>query len=159
MGKTAFAGPTYGAKSLLWSYGPVTGTTGATTLVAAVTAFRPVPAYEDWYITEVFCACSTCSSAGNGIFLKSEGGSTTGITRLTGTRPSTVAQTITSFDPGASTTLNALNTITPTGGEYEGLYVPAGSTLRIVSSGVNPIGQLQMQVMGYIRWVSSTRAE
>jgi len=35
--------------------------------------------------------------------------------------------------------------------------VPAGSTLRIVSSGVSVMGNVQVNVMGYIRYVNSTR--
>lgn len=159
MGKTAFKGPVYGAKTLLWSVGPITGTTGASTVLAFTNAARQVPPYEDWFITEVNCCVSTCSSVGNNIILKSEGGSTTGITRHSGGYPSTVAQTITTFNPLTSTTLNTFNTVTASAGEFEGMYVPAGSSLRIVSSGVNPLGQLSMQVMGYIRFVSSTRPE
>jgi hypothetical protein len=45
-----------------------------------------------------------------------------------------------------------------TAGEYEGTYCPAGSTLRLVSSGVSVMGLTQVNVMGYIRYVNSTRS-
>jgi len=156
MGKSALSGPVYGSKSLLWSYGPFTVSSGATTTVFAN---RTLPNYEDWYITEMHVTVSTCSSVGNSIQLKSEGGSTTGITRLTGALPSTQAQTIFNLNTGTSTTFSTWATATATPGEYEGLFVPAGSSMHLVSSGVNGLGQCHIQVMGYIRWVSSTRAE
>jgi hypothetical protein len=64
MGKTSFSGPVYGAKSLLWTYGPYTqtGSSGASTVLVTANAARPVPAYEDWYITEVEFRTSTNSS-------------------------------------------------------------------------------------------------
>jgi hypothetical protein len=162
MGKTAFSGPVYGAKSLLWSYGPYgqIGSSGASTVLYRENSVRPIPAYEDWYITEVHVATSTNSSVAgtHGIKLKSEGGSTTGIVRQD--LPSTVTQTIVAMvnPSGGSTTWNAIATVTASAGEYEGLYVPAGSTLRLVSSGVAPLGNTQINVMGYIRYVNSTRA-
>lgn len=157
MGKTAFAGPVYGAKTLLWSESETISTGGTTALVAA----RRIPAYEDWFITEVFArfgtAASTISSAATATILKSEGGSTTGIVRSDG-YPSTVAQTlITLTKSGSTTALSTAGTVTGSAGEYEGLYVPAGSTLRWVSSGVDAF-KVSLQVMGYIRWVPSTRA-
>jgi hypothetical protein len=159
MGKTAFAGPVYGAKSLLWTYGPYADvhSTGASTGLLNTNAVRVVPSYEDWYITEVAAYTSTNSTAaGHGIYLKSEGGSTTGIVRLDGV--STVSQTLASFTTGASSVFTGSTTVAATAGEYEGKWVPAGSTLRIVSSGVSVAGNVQLQVMGYIRFVDSTRA-
>ena len=157
MGKMSFAGPVYGAKSLLWSYGPVTqASTGGTTALVSPTSIRVVPNYEDWYVTEVIASCSTCSSVGNSFIVKTEGGSTTGIVRPDGV--STKAATIASFATGTSTTFYGSTTVAPTAGEYEGQWVPAGSTLRLVSSGLNPQGQVSLQVMGYIRYIDSTRA-
>lgn len=165
MGKTAFRGPVYGAKSLLWNYGPFADThsTGASTAILNANAVRVVPAYEDWYVTEIVVTCSTNSSvaSAHGFYLKSEGGSTTGIAAREDGKPSTVTQTIGSVITGAggSTTFTGSTTPAATAGEYEGVYIPAGSTLRIVSSGVSVAGNVQLNVMGYIRWVSSTRAE
>ena len=131
MGKVSFSGPAYGAKSLLWSESKTISTGGTTATVTA----RTLPPYEDWYITEMHArygtAASTISSAATGLYLKSEGGSTT-----------------------AQSTWAAA---TPTAGEFEGVFVPAGSTLRLVSSGVDALA-VQVQVMGYIRYIDSTRA-
>jgi hypothetical protein len=154
MGKTAFAGPVYGAKSLLFSHSLATGTTGASTALVAATV---VPPYEDWYITECCASFSTGSSGGNAFIFKSEGGSS-GLPRYQG-QPSTVAQTIATINSGTSTTLNNVTTVTPTAGEYEGLYVPAGSTLRIVSTSVNPLSKVNLSMRGYIRFINSTRSE
>lgn len=162
MGISRFSGPVYGAKSLLWSYGPFADThsTGASTAILNANAKRTVPNYEDWYVTEVHVATSTNSSVANthGLYLKSEGGSTTGVARP-GDQPSTVAQTLISFvNPAGSTTWNESTVVSGTAGEYEGKYVPAGSTLRLVSSGVSVMGITQVNVMGFIRYVDSTRA-
>jgi hypothetical protein len=157
MGKTAFSGPAYGAKSLLWSFRETHSTGGSTVLLAK----RVVPPYEDWFITEGYAhyglgSASTISSAATKLILKSEGGSTTGIIRTD--YPSTVAQTVMTFQKDGSTTATTTNvTATASPGEYEGVYVPAGSTLRVVSSGVDAIA-VSMNVMGFIRWVPSTRA-
>jgi hypothetical protein len=159
MGKTAFSGPVYGAKSLLWSWGPFADThsTGASTGLLNANAIRSVPNYEDWMITEVYVHASTNSTtAGHGIYLKSEGGSTTGIVRADG-QLSTVTQTLASFTTAASSAFVGSTTVAATPGEYEGKWVPAGSTLRIVSSGVSVMGNVQVNVMGYIRYVNSTR--
>lgn len=157
MGKTAFSGPVYGAKALLCVFGPALGDQNTSTALAFAHASRPVPPYEDWFITEVLASASTYSSAAMLIALKSEGGSTT-IPARTG-YASTVAQTIASFTSATSTTLTpTLRTITASAGEYEGLYVPAGSTLRVVSSQATTIGNLSVSVSGYIRYIDSTRA-
>lgn len=154
MGLSRFKGPVYGAKCLLWSVHVPTGTTRATTGTLGVTS---VPPYEDWYITEAYAAFSTGSSAGNAFIFKSEGGSS-GLARYDGLA-STVAQTIATINSGTSTTLNNVTTVTPTAGEYEGLYVPAGSTLRLVSSGVAAQTQINAGLRGYIRFIPSTRSE
>jgi hypothetical protein len=161
MGKTAFSGPVYGAKANLWTYGPFqdTHSTGASTAILNANAIRVVPNYEDWFITEVQHVTSTNSSVANthGVYVKSEGGSTTGIVRADG-NVSTVTQTIYSAaNPAGSTTWNTSTVVTATPGEYEGKWVPAGSTIRIVSSGVSVMGITQVNLMGYIRYVNSTR--
>jgi hypothetical protein len=163
MGKTAFSGPVYGAKSLLWSWGPYTDahSTGASTGAITVNPVpsRTVPNYEDWMITEMYVTCSTNSSVAgaHGFYLKSEGGSTTGIVRADG-QPSTVTQTVISvLNTGTSTNFAGSAAATATAGEYEGKWVPAGSTLRLVSSGVSLTGTVLVNVMGYIRYVNSTR--
>lgn len=154
MGKTAFSGPVYGAKSLLGSRSIALTSTGAST---ALVASWIVPAYEDWYVTELGAFCSTCSSGGNTITLKTEGGSTAGVPRPDGV--STRAATLGSLSFGGSTTGPQLATIAATAGEYEGSWVPAGSTLRaVLSSAANAIANLNVGVHGYIRYIDSTRA-
>lgn len=160
MGITRFSGPVYGSKSLLWTLGPATGTQNTSTAIAFLNASRPIPPYEDWFITEVGLSVSTCSSSPQSFILKSEGGSTTGISRAPGGYPSTVAQNLTSFTAvtATSTTIPwTLNTLTASAGEYEGVYVPAGSTLRLVSSCASAPGLLTAHIYGYIRYVDSTR--
>lgn len=156
MGKTAFSGPVYGAKALLWTVGPLTASSGATTSLIAA---RTIPPFEDWYLTDYHITTSTCSSVGNSVILKTEGGSTLGVTRFSGGLASTMAQTVFNVNTGTSTVMSTNGVITATPGEFEGLYVPAGSSMRVVSSGVNGIAGLAIQIMGYIRFVSSTRAE
>lgn len=160
MGKTAFKGPVYGAKSLLWAVGPATGSTGASTGRPFTNAAAiVVPPYEDWYPTEFGVSCSTCSSVGNAFILKSKGGSTTGIARDPIFNASTITQTLANVNSGTSTSFSTWTTITASAGEYEGAWVPAGSSLYVVSSGVNGPGQLTWNVRGYIRYVNSTRSE
>lgn len=162
MGKTAFDGPVYGAKTLLWSYGPFADThsTGTSTGLLNANAIRVVPNYEDWMITEVHMAASTNSSVADthGLYLKTEGGSTTGILRSNGQASTRAATLFSQTNPAGSTTWTTSTVVTASAGEYEGSYVPAGSTLRLVSSGVSVMGNVQVDVMGYIRYVNSTRA-
>lgn len=159
MGKTAFKGPVYGAKGVMakFSAGAVTSSGASSALVASWI----VPSYEDWYITEITGYCSTCSSLGNTITVKSEGGSTTGAFRDWGNGPnSTRAQTIGTATWGTSTTGPILGTVTADGGEYEGKWVPGGSTIRaLLSSVVNPIASFNVTLRGFTRFVHSTRAE
>src|SRR5581483_6050056 len=114
MGFTRFAGPVYGAKSLLWAVGPATGSTNASTSRPFTNAAAMVvPPYEDWYVTEFAVSCSTCSSVGNAFILKSKGGSTTGVSP----RPnvgSTITQTLATVQAGTSTSVSTWATVTPT---------------------------------------------
>lgn len=161
MGLTRNSGPAYGAKSLLWAVGPATGSSGASTARPFTNAAAVVvPPYEDWFITEWTASFSTGSSAGNAVILKSKGGSTSIQPAPWGTGAgSTVTQTLSNVNAGTSTSLSTWATITATAGEYEGAWVPAGSTLYVVSTGVNPLGQLAWNVRGFIRFRNSTRGE
>jgi hypothetical protein len=154
MGKVAFSGPVYGAKSVLFSHSAASPTTSASTILLAATVVAP---YEDWYVTEIKASFSTGSSAGNSFVFKSEGGSS-GLARYQG-MASTVAQTIGTINSGTSTSLNAVTTVTATAGEYEGLYVPAGSTVRVVSTSVNPLSKVNVSIWGFVRFIPSTRSE
>jgi hypothetical protein len=162
MGKTAFNGPVYGAKTLLWVAGPSAAASSGTSTVAAFTQAgygrRVVPAYEDWIITEAYLTCSTASTvAGETQWkLKTEGGSTT-VPRSNG-QASTNAATILSVATGGSSNVEKIAIAAVTPGEYEGTWCPAGSTLRWVSSGASLPSLPMMQVMGFIRYIDSSRA-
>jgi len=158
MGVSRFAGPVYGAKAVIATATIATSSTGASSALACSWV---VPAYEDWFITEISGYCSTCSSGGNTVTVKSEGGSTTAAFRdWAGGTNSTVAQTVGSISWGTSTTGPQIATVVATAGEYEGKWVPAGSTVRaVISSVANPIASLNLTLRGFTRFVSSTRAE
>jgi hypothetical protein len=146
MGKTAFSGPVYGSKSLLWSAFVLVGTSG----VSATYAVTTVPNYEDWFATETFFACSSCSTGAASI--------------------SSVATFVISDDSSnlhapvsmTSTASGVLTTVTPDAGEYEGKQIVGGSTLAFViaaGSTALPVGSARAELRGYIRYKSSTRAE
>jgi len=163
MGISRASGPFYGAKSLLWVAGPsAAAATSASTIIAFTQggyARRVVPLYEDWLVTEASVTCSTCSTVANAAqwILKTEGGSTTVPPRLSGTA-STNAATILTIASGGSSNVEKTAVAAVTPGEAEGTWCPAGSTLRWVSSYADPTTLPQFQVMGYIRYVDSTRA-
>lgn len=165
MGKTAYKGPVYGGKCNLFTYGPYTETrsSGGTTGLYTANASYVLPPYEDWFITEATLTVSTNSSvaAGHGIYVKTEGGTTTILPRAEAVgNGSTRAQTIFTFvNAAGSTTWSTWATATADPGEYEGAWVPAGSSIRIVSSGITLLGLLQLNVRGFIRYINSTRAE
>jgi len=161
MGITRFNGPVYGAKGLLWVTGPAAAAATSASTVLAYTqggyAKRVVPAYEDWLITEAYLVCSTASTVAAACqwILKTEGGSTL-VPRSNG-QASTNAATILTIASGGSSNVNGAATAAVTAGEYEGTWCPAGSTLRWVSSYADVPTTPQMQVMGYIRYIDSTR--
>jgi len=163
MGKSAVSGPFYGAKANLWTFGPYTqtGSSGASTALATANASIVVPNYEDWFVTEVGITCSTNSSvaAAHGVTIKVEGGSTTGVPpRSQIGQGSTNAATIATLtNPAGSTTWSTWATATATAGEYEGTWCPAGSSIRILTSGVSLLGLLQVNLRGFTRYVDSTR--
>jgi hypothetical protein len=162
MGLTRNSGPVYGAKGLLWVTGPAAA---ASTSASTVNAFlqpaygkRVVPPYEDWFVTEAYLTCSTVSTvvAAAQWILKTEGGSTT-VPRSNG-NASTNAATILTIASGGSSNMGVHAIAAVTAGEIEGTWCPAGSTLRWVSSYADATTLPQMQVMGYIRYIDSTRA-
>lgn len=146
MGKTAFSGPVYGAKSLLWSaYVPV-ATSGASATYAVTT----VPGYEDWYITETFFACSSCS---------------TGVASLSSVTTFTIQENSSNLHSPVSMTSTAsgvLTTLPADAGEFEGKRVRAGSTLAFVIAGGSTAvasGSARAEMRGYVRFINSTRSE
>lgn len=151
-------GPVYGSKSLLCTFWTAATSSGASTALAYANSIRVVPPYEDWFLTELHATCSTCSSNAAALYVKTEGGSTT-IPPAIGApgNGSTQAQTIFSINSGTSTSISTSAIATATPGEYEGAWVPAGSTIRLVSSANTPIANLQVQIMGFIRFRDSTR--
>jgi hypothetical protein len=105
------------------------------------------------------CRARPVPRSATAFILKSKGGSTTIPPRIPAPGAgSTITQTLSNINAGTSTTLSTMATITATAGEYEGAWVPAGSTLYVVSSGVNAPAQLAWQVRGFIRYIDSTRA-
>ena len=145
MGRTRFSGPVYGAKGSLGSVSLASGviSSGASTALVPTARFI-VPAYEDWYLTEFGVQCSTCSSNAASFKLKVEQNAT-----------NTTAATITS---GTSTSINSVTACSITAGEYEGFLAPAGSTVRVVSSGNSAMGITGLHIRGYIREKDSSRS-
>ncbi len=143
MGRTAFSGPAFGGKCLLWSeYVPV-ATSGATTLTYAT---RIVPPGEDWYACEVNYMCSSCST---GAVLSSVASFMIKQNGTTMHAPATVLSTVTA----------TLVVLPKTPGEYQGQQIPSGSTLSFVLAGGGTavaIGGARMQLTGYIRYIDSS---
>jgi len=159
MGYSKFSGPVYGAKALLasWAASAVASTGASTALVCSFI----VPAGEDWFPTEIGASCSTCSSGGNLLTVKSEGGSTASALRdWGGGSNSTKAQTLGTATWGTSTGGPVIGVFTASAGEMEGVWTPTGSTVRVVLSvAATAVGNLNVNLHGYRRFVSSTRAE
>ena len=106
MGKTAFMGPVYGAKSLIWSFFATTGSSnGASTAIAAPNSAITVPVYEDWFATEAVISVSTHSSVAQCVTLKlkTEGGSS-GLPPRPWNGNTTNAATILTADQGTTST-------------------------------------------------------
>lgn len=149
MGKTAFSGPVYGAKALLWmAHGDnLLLTSSVTNTMQAM----QVPQYEDWYITEfkVYRGSSHSTAVTTTYELADD---------------STVIANLVQASGAASSGAGALfsTTLTPTPGEYEGLQVVGGSTLAFQynhgGSTVAVDSNVTAWVYGYIRYKDSTRA-
>jgi len=146
MGKTAYSGPVYGAKSLLHTCRVHELSSGAASDgISTVVSAAIVPAGEDWLAT------------GFNVFRGSTGSTTFGASVLAN---STVLSSVTFGSSLAGQ--NTYNTITPDGGEYEGARIASGSTVffRIaMSSGGGISSNVTISLYGYMRFVSSTRAE
>lgn len=147
MGKTTFSGPVFGAKSLLFASSPGTVSTGASTAVFGATV---VPANEDWFVTEIATFNSTNSSNTQFTFKS----------KIAGT-----AQTMRVVNVGASTTgQNIITSVgqalgggagsAPSASIPLGYYLPAGSTLRLLSSAINPISGVHVAFHGWRQWVN-----
>ena len=154
MGVSRHSGPVYGAKATLWSFGGVAVSGASTTLQSRVV----VPAYETWFITELFVSCSSNSSLAQ-VTLKVKGTSTSVSYPGPGPdpqfptgNPGTVAVVT---GPTSTAGFNQVTPATVTPGEFEGYGAPANSSVRLVSS--ESMGVALMMVSGYRRYLDSTR--
>lgn len=149
MGKTAFSGPVYGAKSLLWSVHRDNQLPAANDTTTVTLASIQVPAYERWLVTEF-----------KGF--RGSSGSTAVTSTWTLTDDSTAIATLAT--PAASSAAGILMSTTPTAtaGEYEGVEVLENSTLSVTishgGSSAAVSSNIQVWVYGYIRYIDSTRA-
>ena len=144
MGKTAYSGPVYGAKSLLWS-ASFNSTSALSTSAATTFAVCRVPAYETWLPTELQVYRGSTHSTTTVVALLDDS-TVVGNVAITSSLAGVMGST----------------TFTKTPGEYEGVEVAANSTLSLtLQEGTSSIaGQdLTASVYGYIRFLSSTRAE
>ena len=149
MGKTAFSGPVYGAKSLLWS-AHAANTIAASSVTETVCAMQ-VPSYEDWLITEfkVFRGSSHSTAVTTTYGLTDDSTVIANVVQASGAATS-----------GAQVLYSTILTATP--GEYEGQIVEGGSTLGFTyNHGGNTAAvdsNVTAWVYGYIRYKDSTRA-
>jgi hypothetical protein len=147
MGKTAYAGPVYGAKSALWNPFVLVVSSGGATQTVAMTR---VPTYEEWYVTEVLAQCSTSSTGA---------AAASSVANVQFKANGSTLHTPLIFQ---NTNTVAMVTVTPTPGEYEGRLIAAGSTITFVAAGGDTavaMGSLRGELRGYIRFISSTRSE
>lgn len=150
MGKTAYSGPVYGAKSLLWSYSRNSTVPPSTALYAA--AQMVVPAGQDWFFTDFHAFRESTHSTQFVVTLVDD---------------SSRAQASSAAIAGLAITSSAVNQVASTviaadAGEYEGRRVAAGSTLSLtVASGNSSVtsSPFGAWAYGYIRFVSSSRPE
>lgn len=147
MGKTAFSGPVYGAKSLLWSAHKDNQLPAATDTTTVTIAAVRVPAYEDWLITEV-----------QGY--RGSSGSTAVTTTWNVTDDSTVVANLVTTSSATGVLLST--SVAADGGEYEGLRVAANSTIAWTighgGSSAAISSDVTLWIYGYIRYIDSTRA-
>lgn len=150
MGKTAYSGPVYGAKSLLWGYSrsstipPSTATYTCAQLV--------VPAGQDWYVTDFAVFRESTHSTAFTVTLVDDS-----------SRAQASSAAVAGLSIASSLAGQVASTVVPAdAGEYEGRRVAAGSTLTLtVGSGNSSVSASPFGAWayGYIRFVSSSRAE
>lgn len=144
MGKTSFSGPVYGAKATLFTAYQHTQSSGAGDGINSTIAKVTVPAYEDWYATELFASRGSTGSTGL-------------ICRVLDDSTALVSVTLNSSLADASS--GAI--VTADGGEYEGSRIVAGSVVSftLVNSSVTPTSSnITMTLRGFTRLIDSTRA-
>jgi len=149
MGKTAFSGPVYGSKGLLWmahSDNLLITSSGTETLQSI-----RVPAGEDWYVTSFNVYRGSSHSTGV----------TTTYQLLD---DSSVVANLVQASGAASSGAGAMYSTTPaaTPGEYEGVQIAALSTVSFTyghgGSTVAVDSNVTAWVYGYIRYIDSTKA-
>lgn len=150
MGKTAFSGPVYGAKSLIWSFARSSTVAPSTSLHTFAQVI--VPPGQDWFVTDFHAFRESTHSTAFVLSLSDDSSRATASTR-------TVADlAITSSASGVL----ASTIVTADAGEYEGRRVASGSTVTLqLANGGSSVagGNFAAWAYGYIRFVSSTRAE
>ena len=144
MGKTAFSGPVFGAKSLL-AYAAVDAvSTGAGDGVSTTVGFAIVPSGEDWYATDFQAGRESTGSTAYGLAVDANGSNVSSLT---------ITSSI------AAQRSNVV--ITADAGEFAGKRIPSGSTItfRLVNSSVNGASSgVRMALYGYVRYIpGSTR--
>ena len=149
MGKTAFSGPVYGAKSLLWTVHRDNQLPAANDTTTVTIASIRVPAYEQWLVTEF-----------KGYRGSSQSTAVTSTWNLTD--DSTVIADLVTPAASSGAALLMSTTPTPTAGEYEGVLVAENSTLSLTighgGSSAAISSDVTAWVYGYVRYIDSTRA-
>jgi hypothetical protein len=150
MGKTAFSGPVYGAKSLIFSYSRTSTTAPSTAVFTFAQAI--VPTGQDWYVTDFHAFRESTHSTAFTLSLSDDSSRATSSTR-----------TIASVAIASSAAGSVGSTIvTADAGEYEGKRVASGSTVTLqLANGGSSVtgGTFTAWAYGFIRFVSSTRSE
>ena len=149
MGLTRFSGPAFGAKAMLFCSSPGTLSTGATTTTFAKTV---VPQTEDWFITDIAMFCSTNSSNSQVKVKNSIAGVNTTFGVINTGASSVGINVVTAV--GASGGSVAAGVSPGTSSGAIGFYAPSGSSLRCVSTCVNPLAGLHLALHGWRQWVS-----
>lgn len=150
MGKTAFSGPVYGAKSLLLSYSKTSTTVPSTSVFSY--AQIVVPTGQDWYVTDFHAFRESTHSSAFTLSLSDDSSRASSSTR--------VIANLATTSTAAAQVLSTVVTAEP--GEYEGRRVAAGSTvtLQLANGGSSATGAVfSAWAYGFIRFVSSTRSE
>jgi hypothetical protein len=154
MGKTAFSGPVYGAKTLLWSHSQAVGGNSPVSTAPVLLASMIVPSYQDYFITEINAYRASTASTAFKIELVDKSSRASASTRVVGD-----AAITSSLADSVGSTI-----VTADGGEYEGRRVAAGSTLylRLNSSNSSAAALassgFSAWVFGFTRYIDSTRA-
>jgi hypothetical protein len=143
MGKTAFSGPLFGAKSLLASVYLPDVSSGANAGISTTIGGAIVPAGEDWLVTDFYAGRESVGSTDHGFALDDDGSNVSSITL-----DSSLAQ-------------RKIVAITADAGEFAGKAIASGSTITfrmVTSSGIAASSGIHVSLYGYPRYIpGSTR--